>query len=152
MKHRYAKIWVAVGCVMALAAGSPASAVVNLLANPGFETAGGSYNGWFTFGPNVLLSLPGGDNIIRTGAAAAKIYGAFTLCPGPGSFNVSGCGQAFTPTAGTVYEFSGYSFVAVGDAIPGTSTCTSNRIGSKIRPYRTSSMPAELKRYTPTPV
>jgi hypothetical protein len=117
---------------MALAAGSPAFAVVNLLANPGFEAAGGSYNGWFTFGPNVLLSTPGGDNIIRTGAAASKIYGAFTLCPGPGNFNVSGCGQAFVPTVGTEYEFGGYSFVSGGDPIPGTNTCTSNRMIAKI--------------------
>lgn len=132
MKHRYGRIWVAVAFVMALAVGSPASAVVNLLTNPGFETAGGSYTGWTTFGTNVQLSLPGGDNIIRTGAAASKIFGGFLLCPGPGAFNVSGCYQGFAPAAGTVYEFSGYSYVSSADPIPGTNTCASNRMIAKI--------------------
>jgi len=130
MKHQHTRIWMALACAVALAAGAPASAA-NLLANPGFEDAGGSYNGWFTFGSNVQLSLPGGDNIIRTGAAAAKIWGSYPMCPLP-QFNVSGCGQAFTPTAGVEYEFSGYSFVSSLDTIPGTSTCDRNRMVAKI--------------------
>ncbi len=131
MKHIEAKIWAALACAVVLAAGSPASAAVNLLANPGFEDAGGSYNSWFTFGTNVTLSLPTNDNIIRTGNAASKIYGGFPSCPAP-VFNVSGCGQAFTPTAGVEYEFSGYSFVSSLDTIPGSSTCDKNRMIAKI--------------------
>jgi hypothetical protein len=132
MKHQYARIWMALACAIALAAGAPASAEVNLLANPGFEDLGGSYDGWFTFGGGVQLSLPGGDNIIRTGAAASKIYGGYPTCPGLPQFNVGGYGQAFTPTAGQVYELRGFSFVSSGDPIPGTNTCTGNRLLAKI--------------------
>lgn len=112
-------------------AGSPSLALSNLLANPGFEANGGSYDGWFTFGEGVQLSLPGGDNIIRTGEAASKIYGEFTNCPIP-QFDVGGYGQAFTPTAGMVYRFSGYSYVSSADALPGTDTCFRNRCIAKI--------------------
>jgi hypothetical protein len=119
-------------CTAVLAAAPPASAAANLLANPGFEDSGGSYNGWFTFGAGVQLSLPAGDNIIRTGAAASKIYGEFTNCPGQPQFDVGGFGQAFTPVAGSVYQLSGYSYVAVGDPIPGTDTCLGNRLLAKI--------------------
>lgn len=105
----------------------------NLLVNPGFEDGGGSYNGWFTFGSGVQLSLPAGDNIIRTGAAAAKTYGEFTGCPDFPQFDVGGFGQAFDfPLAGTAYELSGWSFLSSGDPIPGTDQCTSNRLIAKI--------------------
>jgi hypothetical protein len=118
--------------VVASAAGSPLLAQPNLLANPGFEANGGSYDGWFTFGEGVQLSLPGGDNIIRTGAAASKIYGEFTNCPDEPQFDVGGYGQAFIPTAGMVYRFSGYSYVSNADAIPGTDTCFRNRCIAKV--------------------
>lgn len=108
------------------------SASANLLANPGFESGGGSYTGWFTFGPNVLLSLPAGDNIIRTGLAASKTFGAFSGCPGAPSFSASGFGQAFTPTSGKDYQLSGYAYVSSADPIPGTTTCTKNRMIAKI--------------------
>lgn len=112
--------------------GASTAGAANLLTNPGFETGGGSYTGWFTFGAGVQLSLPGGDNIIRTGSAASKTYGGFVGCPGLPSFNVGGFGQAFTPTAGKVYTLSGYSYIAAADAIPGTTTCTKNRMLAKI--------------------
>jgi len=114
------------------AAGPPALAQTNLLANPGFEDNGGSYDGWFTFGGGVQLSLPDGDNIIRTGAAASKIYGEFANCPGSPSFTVGGYGQAFTPVAGMTYELGGYGFVSSEDAIPGTNTCDYNRLIAKV--------------------
>jgi hypothetical protein len=110
-------------------------AAANLLVNPGFETGGGSFTGWTTFGNGVQLSLPAGDNIIRTGAAAAKLFGEFTGCPGAKSFTVGGCFQAFTPTAGQVYTLSGYSFISPTDLIPGTTTCTKNRAIAKITFY-----------------
>jgi hypothetical protein len=116
--------------VLLLAGGTVASA--NLLTNPGFEDGGGSYAGWFTFGGHVELSLPTGDNIIRTGAAASKIYGNFAGCPGAPQFSVAGYGQTFTPTPGQVYEFSGYSFVSSGDPLLGTLTCANNRCVAKI--------------------
>ncbi len=112
--------------------GASTAGAANLLANPGFETGGGSYAGWFTFGDGVQLSLPAGDNIIRTGSAASKTYGGFAGCPGLPAFNVGGFGQAFTPTAGKVYTLSGYSYIAAADSIPGTTTCTKNRMLAKI--------------------
>jgi hypothetical protein len=118
--------------VAASAVGSQSLAQTNLLANPGFEDGGGSYDGWFTFGEGVQLSLPGGDNIIRTGVAASKTYGEFTNCPESPQFDVGGYGQAFTPTAGKIYEFNGYAFVSTGDAIPGTDICNSNRCIAKV--------------------
>ncbi len=119
-------------------------AATNLLANPGFEDGGGSYNGWFTFGAGVQLSLPGGDNIIHTGAAASKIFGEFNGCPDSPSFDVGGYGQAFTPTVGQVYTFSGYSFVSSGDPIPGTDTCNRNRAIAKIVFFNAASGGTEL--------
>ena len=118
--------------VIASVVGASPAASANLLSNPGFETGGGSYSGWFTFGGGVQLSLPSGDNIIRTGAAASKTYGGFTGCPSLPSFNVGGYGQAFTPVAGKVYTLSGYSYIAAADPIPGTTTCTKNRMLAKI--------------------
>jgi len=118
MKFMNTRICMALAFVIALAAGPRAHADANLLANPGFEDAGGSYNGWFTFGAGVQLSLPAGDNVIHTGAAASKIYGEFTNCPGLPQFDVGGFGQAFTPTAGMIYHLSGYCFVASGDPMP----------------------------------
>jgi hypothetical protein len=102
----------------------------NMLTNPGFED--GFYDGWFTFGGGVQLSTPQDDDIYRNGTAASKIYGEFLGCPGTGSFTVGGYGQSFTPTAGKVYELSGYSFVSSADPIPGTSTCDDNRLIAKI--------------------
>lgn len=112
-------------------AGTNAIAQTNMLVNPGFEDSGGSYDGWFTFGAGVQLSTPGTDNIIRTGIAASKVYGEGTGCPVP-NFDVGGFGQSFTPTAGRIYEFGGYSFVSSADAIPGTNTCDFNRMIAKI--------------------
>jgi len=129
--------------------GSPSPANANLLANPGFEDAGGSFTGWTTFGAglpptNVQISTPTGDNIIRTGVAAAKVYGGFNNCPGTGSFNVSGFYQAFTsPTPGNVYQLSGYSYISAADSIPGTDTCNKNRMlagrGNGPSPYEIGS-------------
>jgi hypothetical protein len=127
------------------AAGSPAIASINLLANPGFEDGGGSYAGWFTFGSGVQLSLPApGDDIIRTGAAASKIFGGFAGCPGTPSFSVGGYGQAFTPTPGMEYELSGYSFVSAADPIPGTDTCNGNRLIAKVVFFNAASGGAEI--------
>ena len=126
------------------AAGSQSFAQTNKLANPGFEDNGGSYNGWFTFGSNVTLSLPGGDNIIRTGSAASKIYGDFGGCPIP-SFHVNGFGQAFaSPIVGNVFTLGGYSFVSSADTIPGTNTCAYNRMVAKIVFFNAASGGSEL--------
>jgi len=124
-------------CIAALLAlptiGSEAFAqCTNLLTNPGFETGGGSYTGWFTFGSGTQLSLPSNDNIARTGVAAAKVYGQFTGCPGSPAFNVGGFGQAVTPTVGKQYTLSGYSYVSSTDAMTGTATCSSNRMIAQI--------------------
>ncbi len=123
---------------------NPGAAAANLLANPGFETGGGSYTGWFTFGPNVLLSLPAGDNIIRTGSAASKTFGAFSGCPGAPTFSASGFGQAFTPTSGKIYQLSGYSYVSSADPIMGTTTCTKNRMIAKIVFFNAASGGSEI--------
>lgn len=117
---------------LGVASGSASAGTVNLFANPGFESTVPPYDGWVTFGSGIQLSLPGGDNIIRTGSAASKTYGEFTGCPGPGGFSVGGFFQTFTPTPGMEYELSGYSFVSSGDPIPGTSTCNGNRLIAKI--------------------
>ncbi len=134
MKHMRARICMpfclALVCVAVLANSSRAI-TVNLLTNPGFEDAGGSYNGWFTFGAGVQLSTPADDDIYRSGVAAAKIYGEFTNCPLP-TFDVGGFGQAFTPVAGNIYSLSGYSFVSNADSILGTNTCTGNRLVAKV--------------------
>ena len=107
-------------------------AATNLLANPSFEAGGGSYAGYFTFGGGVQLSTPATDNIARTGATAAKLYGGFTGCPGTPSFSVNGFGQAFTPGVGKTYQFSGYSYIASVDSLVGTDPCLSNRMIAKI--------------------
>jgi hypothetical protein len=132
MKGISFRICLMLAVVAASAIGSQSFAQTNLLVNPGFEDGGGSYDGWFTFGNGVQLSLPGGDDIIRTGVAASKIYGEFTGCPGSPQFDVGGYGQAFTPTVGKIYEFNGYAFVSTGDAIPGTETCLNNRCIAKV--------------------
>jgi hypothetical protein len=133
------------GLLALTAVATPSFAAVNLLANPGFETGGGSYTGWFTFGSGVQLSLPlPGDNIIHGGVAASKVYGEFTGCPGAPQFSVGGFGQAFTPTAGRVYELSGFSFVSAADPIPGTSICNNNRLIAKIVFFNAVSGGAEL--------
>lgn len=132
-----------IGAALTLAA-RPSEAV-NLLANPGFEAGGGSYSGWFTFGSGVQLSLPAGDNIIRTGVAASKIYGNFSGCPGSPVFSVGGYGQAFTsPLVGRQYTFSGYTFISSGDPIPGTATCTRNRLIAKVVFFNALSGGAEI--------
>jgi hypothetical protein len=123
---------------------SPSFAQTNMLANAGFEDGGGSYNGWFTFGSGVQLSLPGGDNIIRTGVAASKTYGGFTGCPIP-TFNVGGYGQAFTaPVIGDIFELGGYSFVSIADTIPGTNTCQYNRMIAKVVFFNATSGGSEI--------
>ena len=101
---------------------APAASAQNLLTNPGFEDNGGSYDGWFTFGNGPNISTAGTDNIFLSGTAAAKIFGEFTGCPFP-AFDVGGFGQSFTPTAGKVYTFSGFSFVSSADTIPGEIVC-----------------------------
>jgi hypothetical protein len=120
--------------VLAALAGvaAPAWSGTNLLANPGFEDAGGSYNGWtilFGTGPNI--STPADDDIYRSGAAAAKIFGEFTGCPIP-NFDTGGFGQSFAPTAGQIYELSGYSYVSGTDPMTGANVCASNRCLAKI--------------------
>ena len=132
MKRHVSRIGLLATLVAALMVGSQAFAQANLLTNPGFEAGGGSYTGWFTFGSGVQLSLPGGDNIIRTGVAASKTYGGFVGCPGNPQFNVPGYGQSFTPTVGRVYTLSGYSYVSSADTIPGTDTCNTNRMIAKV--------------------
>ncbi len=105
----------------------------NMLANPGFEAAGGGYTGYFTFGSGVQLSTPATDNILHNGVAASKVFGGFNGCPIAPSFNVGGYGQAFTsPVAGHTYEFSGFAYMASTDSIPGTNTCLKNRVIAKI--------------------
>ena len=132
MKWKNALASLALAGVVLLAIGSPAFAAgVQLLANPGFEDAGGSYNGWFTFGSGVQISTAADDNIFRSGVAASKTFGEFSGCPIP-NFDVGGYGQLFTPTAGQDYEFSGYAFVAAVDSILGDDTCISNRAIAKI--------------------
>jgi len=132
MKGLLLRAFLLAALVLASATGSQLLAQINMLANPGFEEGGGSYDGWFTFGGNVELSLPDGDNIIRTGVAASKIYGTFAGCPGPHGYNVNGYGQSFTPIPGMNYEFSGYSFVSSADVIPGDDTCNKNRCIAKV--------------------
>ena len=116
---------------VALVLGTHAPAQANMLVNPGFEDGGGSYDGWTTFGTGPNISTPADDDIYRTGVAAAKIYGEFNGCPIP-HFDVGGFFQAFTPTPGTEYEFSGYTFVSITDTIPGFDTCLGNRLLAKI--------------------
>jgi len=145
MKRAFSGTWL-VGALLAASAAISSSpvAAANLLVNPGFETGGGSYTGWTTFGNGAQLSLPAGDNIIRTGAAASKLFGEFTGCPSAKGFTVGGCFQAFTPTAGKLYTMSGYSFVSLADPIPGTTTCTKNRAIAKISFYNAAVGGAEM--------
>jgi hypothetical protein len=135
--------FVALGLVAACAA-APATAQ-NLLANPGFETGGGSYAGWFTFGSGVQMSTAATDNIFRSGGAASKTFGGFAGCPNFPSFSVGGFGQAFAaPAAGQVYTLSGHSYIASADSIPGTATCSGNRMLAKIVFFNAASGGAEL--------
>ena len=116
--------------LVAVAFAAPAAA--NLLVNPGFEDGGGSFNGWtISEGSSYAISDASNDNIYRSGAAAAKIYGEGTGCPIP-NFDVTLFGQAVTAIPGRMYEFSGYSFVSPADPIPGPNTCVKNRAIAKI--------------------
>ncbi len=108
-----------------------ALASANMLVNPGFEASGGSYDGWGTFGNGPNISTPADDDIYRTGQAAAKIYGEFNNCPTP-QFDVGGVYQAFTPTPGAEYTFSGYSYISSADPMTGSDTCISNRLLAKV--------------------
>ena len=132
MKRASEAVWLSLVVVLVLALATGAQAQVNLLVNPGFEANGGSYDGWSTFGSGPQISTPGTDGIYRTGIAAAKIYGEFTGCPDNPQFTVGGAYQAFVPTTGVEYEFSGYSYVSSGDSIPGFDTCLGNRLIAKI--------------------
>jgi hypothetical protein len=117
---------------MTVALASSSFAGTNLLANPGFEDADGSYNGWFTFGAGPNISTPATDNIAHTGIAAAKIFGEFTNCPGLPQFDVGGFGQSFTPVAGDVYTFEGFTYIDSGDPMTGVDVCVSNRLLAQI--------------------
>ena len=118
--------------LLAVLAISSQSFAQNMLANPGFEASGGSYDGWFTFGSGVQLSTPAGDNIIRSDSTASKIYGEFSGCPAAPSFDVGGYGQTFTPVVGDVYELGGFSYMSSEDAIPGVNNCDYNRCVAKV--------------------
>ncbi|MBN2565213.1 MAG: hypothetical protein JXB46_05840 [Candidatus Eisenbacteria bacterium] len=131
MKRAREALWLSLIVVTSLAFGTQALAQTNLLVNSGFEAGGGSYDGWTTFGNGPNISTPADDDIYRSGTAAAKIYGEFNGCPTP-QFDVGGAFQAFTPTLGAEYEFSGYSFVSIADTIPGYDTCLGNRLIAKI--------------------
>jgi hypothetical protein len=143
MKRRNARTWLPVIIAALIAAGLPASAGANLLVNPGFEDAGGSYNGWTIYGNAPSISTPATDNIARTGSAAAKVFGEFTGCPIP-NFDSGGVGQSFAPTPGQIYEFSGYSYVSSGDPLTGSFLCASNRCVAKIVFYDAPSGGAEM--------
>lgn len=132
-------------CAFASVVAPTPSAAANLLANPGFESGGGSYTGWFTFGSGVRLSLPSTDNIYRTGTAASKVFGGFNGCPGSPAFNVGGFGQLFaSPVVGSVYTFSGYSYVASVDPMLGTDTCNKNRMLAKLAFFNATSGGSEI--------
>lgn len=81
----------------------------NILANPNFDDAGGSLNGWTGFGnqfpdTTVSLSAPG----------SAKLYGLFNA-----GFDVSGILQSFASSAGDSFQFDGNAYVASGDPLLG---------------------------------
>ncbi len=130
--------------LLAVSAIGTSSFAQNMLANPGFEESGGSYDGWFTFGSGVQLSTPATDNIIRSDTTASKIYGEFSGCPGSGAFTVGGYGQIFTPIVGNTYELGGYSYMPSTDAIPGTNNCDYNRVVAKVVFFNAASGGAEI--------
>jgi hypothetical protein len=122
------RIILSAGVILAVMCAS-SFAGTNLLTNPGFEDAGGSYNGWTTFGSGPNISITPVDTV-RTGLAASKIFGEF----GAG-FSVGGYFQAFTPTAGNLYEFSGHYLMSSLDSIPGTNVCDFNRVVAQVAFY-----------------
>ncbi|UCE02206.1 MAG: hypothetical protein JSW67_13285 [Candidatus Latescibacterota bacterium] len=132
MKRLLSGISLGLVLVAASAIGFQSFAATNLLTNPGFEDGGGSYNGWTTFGSGPQISDASTDNIFRSGAAAAKIFGEFTDCPDNPQFDDGGFLQSFTPTPGMIYELSGYAYVSSADPIPGTDACAGNRLIAKI--------------------
>ena len=134
-------VGVSLAAVGLAVSGATPTAAQNLLANPGFEEGGGSYDGWFTFGSGPQITLLGdADDIVRTGFASAKIFGEYTDCdPGSGTFTVGGAGQSFTAVVGDVYEFSGYSFMSSADPIIGTDTCSGNRLLAQIAFFNSAS-------------
>lgn len=116
---------------------APTASAQNLFVNPGFETGGGSYDGWTTFGNGPNISTAANDNIFNSGVAASKIFGEFNGCPFP-NFDVGGFFQEFSATPGKIYEMSGVSFVAAIDPIPGTIVCDGNRAIAKIAFFNSS--------------
>lgn len=87
------------------------TASANMLANPGFDEAGGSFNGWLHF-ENSYISLP--EEPHRSAPASAKMFGNFT-----GGFNVTPILQVFPANEGEEYTMTGYSFVSSGDPMIG---------------------------------
>lgn len=147
--HRFARLLLlAFVCTGALAV--PVRAA-NLLVNPGFESAGGSFTGWNTFSPalpsSVVLSTAANDNIMRTGAAAAKVYGGFVNCPFAPTFNVSGFLQTFplAASSNTTFEFSCQAYVASADSIPGSFICNSNRAIIKLAFFNAATGGSEIQ-------
>ena len=116
----------------ALVLGASTLAQANLLENPGFEASGGSYDGWTVYASGAAISTPADDDIYRSGAAAAKIYGEFTNCPDFPQFDDGVVFQNFPVTSAVEYRFSGYTYVSSADTIPGTNTCEYNRLLAKI--------------------
>lgn len=96
----------------------------NMLTNPSFDDAGGSFNGWFTFG-NAFLNAP--DEVFQSAPAAGKMFGNFT-----GGFNVTGILQAFPANSGETYTFTGWSHVRSADAMVGNGPPNDNWVVMKI--------------------
>lgn len=96
----------------------------NMLVNPSFDDAGGSFNGWFTFG-NAFLNAP--DEVSLSAPAAGKMFGNFW-----GVFNVTGILQAFPAASGQTYTFTGYSHVRSADPMVGVGPPDDNWAVMKI--------------------
>jgi hypothetical protein len=134
MKHRQQKSlqsglpWAAAltAAVSVLTTPVPTIAVAaNLLVNPGFDDAGGSYVGWLTFG-NAFVDV-GVETPPLSGVASSKMFGNFS-----GGFNVTGIFQAFPASSGQRYQIDVFSRHRSGDELTGLGPPDSNWVVQKI--------------------
>jgi len=90
--------------------GGTSAASANLLANPGFDDNGGSFDGWSKFGNSFVETISP-----LSGTSHAKMFGNFT-----GGFNVTGVFQPFSAAPGDVFGLDGFSRHNSDDSIAGT--------------------------------
>ncbi len=105
----------------------PSLSAQNLLVNPSFEDAGGSFAGWGAFGnANPIPANPPAVTP-RTGNTLASLFGNFS-----GGFDVIGIFQSFPAAPGQTFTIDCWSRHFSGDALVGAGAPNDNWVVMKI--------------------